>query len=89
MSGTETIHVQSLPSCRMFLLIKETPHLLKHFELVSLLSQNLLVIKHLHNELNAPGNVIYELPFQLFKISLRAKAIRPFINLTFFCSCSS
>lgn len=31
-----TIHVQSLPLFRMFLLIKETPHLLKHFELVSL-----------------------------------------------------
>lgn len=73
----------------MFLLIKETPHLLKHFELVSLLSQNFLVIKHLHNELNSPGNVIWQLPFQLFKISLRAKAIRPFINLIPFCSCSS
>lgn len=73
----------------MFSRIKGTPHLLKCFELVSLLSQNFLVIKHLHNELNSPGNVICEPPFQLFKISLRAKAIRPLINLIPFCSCSS
>lgn len=49
----------------------------------------LLVIKHLHNELNSSGNVICQLPLQLFKISLRAKALRPFINLITFCSCSS
>jgi len=73
----------------MCLLIKETPHLLKHFEVVSLLFQNLHVIKHLHNELKSPGNVICKLPFQLFKISLRAKAISQFINLIPFCSCSS
>lgn len=84
-----TIHVQSLPLSRMFSLIKETPNLLKHFRLDSLLSQNFIVIKHLHNELNSPGNVTCQLPFQLFKISLRAEAIRPLINLISFCHCSS
>lgn len=59
---------------------KETPNLFKHFTLVSVLSQNFLVIKHLHSELNSLGSVTCELPFQLFKISLRAETIRPFIN---------
>lgn len=83
-----TINVQSLPLYRVFLLIKEDPHLLKHFELVSLLSPRFLVIKHVPKEWKSPENVICELPLQLFKISLRAKAIRPFINLILFCSCS-
>lgn len=73
----------------MLLKIKKIPHLLKYFKLVSLPCQNFLVIKHLHNELNSPGNVICRLLFQLFKISLRAKAIRSFINLIPFCSCTS